>query len=43
MTVTGHIPTGMSMREAVEMGMDHVAHLTVRDAPGTDRSAATAP
>jgi imidazolonepropionase-like amidohydrolase len=36
MTVTGHIPTGMKMREAVEMGMDHVAHLTVRDAPGSD-------
>jgi imidazolonepropionase-like amidohydrolase len=36
MTVTGHIPTGMNMREAVEMGMDHVAHLTVRDAPGSD-------
>jgi imidazolonepropionase-like amidohydrolase len=36
MTVTGHIPTGMNMREVVEMGMDHVAHLTVRDAPGSD-------
>jgi imidazolonepropionase-like amidohydrolase len=36
MTVTGHIPTGMTMREAVEMGMDHVAHLTVRDAPGSE-------
>jgi imidazolonepropionase-like amidohydrolase len=36
MTVTGHIPTGMTMREVVEMGMDHVAHLTVRDTPGSD-------
>lgn len=36
MTVTGHIPTGLAMREAIEMGMDHVAHLTVRDAPGSD-------
>jgi imidazolonepropionase-like amidohydrolase len=36
MTVTGHIPGGMNMREAVEMGMDHLAHLTVRDAPGSD-------
>jgi imidazolonepropionase-like amidohydrolase len=36
MTVTGHIPNGLSMREIVEMGMDNVAHLTVRDAPGSD-------
>jgi imidazolonepropionase-like amidohydrolase len=36
MTVTGHIPNGLTMREVVEMGMDHVAHLTVRDAPGSD-------
>lgn len=36
MTVTGHVPNGLTMREAIEMGMDHVAHLTVRDAPGSD-------
>jgi len=36
MTVTGHIPGGLTMREAIEMGMDNVAHLTVRDAPGSD-------
>jgi imidazolonepropionase-like amidohydrolase len=36
MTVTGHIPNGLSMRDIVEMGMDQIAHLTVRDAPGTD-------
>jgi imidazolonepropionase-like amidohydrolase len=36
MTVTGHIPNGLTMREVVEMGMDHIAHLTVRDAPGSD-------
>ena len=36
MTVTGHIPGGLTMREVVEMGMDHIAHLTVRDAPGSD-------
>jgi imidazolonepropionase-like amidohydrolase len=36
MTVTGHIPNGLTMREIVEMGMDHIAHLTVRDAPGSD-------
>src|SRR5262245_20067674 len=36
MTVTGHIPQGLTMREVVEMGMDNIAHLTVRDAPGSD-------
>jgi imidazolonepropionase-like amidohydrolase len=36
MTVTGHIPSGLTMREVVEMGMDHIAHLTVRDPPGSD-------
>jgi imidazolonepropionase-like amidohydrolase len=36
MTVTGHIPNGLTMHEIVEMGMDHIAHLTVRDAPGSD-------
>ncbi len=38
MTVTGHIPSAITggMREAVEMGLDHLAHLTVRDAPGSD-------
>lgn len=36
MTVTGHIPTGLDMRTIVEMGMDQIAHLTVRDAPESD-------
>jgi imidazolonepropionase-like amidohydrolase len=38
MTVTGHIPGSLAggTREAVEMGMDHIAHLTVRDAPGSE-------
>jgi len=36
MTVTGHIPNGLTLREVVGMGMDHVAHLVVRDTPGTD-------
>ena len=36
MTVTGHIPRGLALRDAIEMGMDHVAHLVVRDAPGSD-------
>jgi len=36
MTVTGHIPDGLTLREAVEMGFDNVAHLLVRGAPGSD-------
>jgi imidazolonepropionase-like amidohydrolase len=36
MTVTGHIPNGLTMRDVVEMGMDHIAHLAVRDPPGSD-------
>jgi imidazolonepropionase-like amidohydrolase len=36
MTVTGHLPAGLNLREGVEMGMDHTAHLTVRDAPGSE-------
>ena len=35
MTVTGHIPDGLTLRDVVEMGFDGVAHLVVRDAPGT--------
>ena len=36
MTVTGHIPRGLTMREAIEMGLDQIAHLGVRDEPGSD-------
>jgi imidazolonepropionase-like amidohydrolase len=36
MTVTGHIPIGLTLRDVVEMGFDNVAHLVVRDAPATD-------
>lgn len=36
MTVTGHIPNGLTLRDVVEMGMDHIAHLPIRDAPGSD-------
>jgi imidazolonepropionase-like amidohydrolase len=37
MTVTGHIPNSLSgTREGVAMGMDHIAHLTIRDLPGTE-------
>lgn len=35
MTVTGHIPTGLTLRDVVEMGFDHVAHLVVRGTPGS--------
>jgi imidazolonepropionase-like amidohydrolase len=36
MTVTGHIPIGLTLHDVVEMGFDNVAHLVVRDTPGTD-------
>jgi imidazolonepropionase-like amidohydrolase len=36
MTVTGHIPNGLTLKEIVDIGMDHVAHLSVRGAPGSD-------
>jgi len=35
MTVTGHVPTSMTLKEAVEAGMDHIAHLAIRDEPGS--------
>src|SRR3954470_456640 len=41
MTVTGHIPNGLTMREVVEMGMDHIAHLGVRGAAGSDEQRET--
>jgi imidazolonepropionase-like amidohydrolase len=30
MTVTGHVPTGMSIEQAVSAGMDQIAHLAIR-------------
>ncbi len=36
MTVTGHIPTSLTLRAAVDSGMDQVAHLSVRGEPGSD-------
>ena len=36
MLVTGHIPHGLTLRNVIEMGFDHVAHLVVRGAPGSD-------
>jgi imidazolonepropionase-like amidohydrolase len=35
MTVTGHLPNGMSIEQAVEAGMDQIAHLSVRGEPGS--------
>lgn len=36
MTVTGHVPTSLSLRAAVDSGMDHIAHLPVRGDPQSD-------
>jgi len=41
LTVTGHIPNGLTLREAIEIGMDHVAHLAVRGAAGSDEQKQT--
>ncbi len=35
MTVTGHVPSALSLEDAVLAGMDQIAHLPVRGAPGT--------
>jgi imidazolonepropionase-like amidohydrolase len=36
MTVTGHIPTGMSIEQAVSAGMDQIAHLAIRGEAGSE-------
>ncbi len=36
MTVTGHVPTALSVRAAVDSGMDHIAHLPIRGDPASD-------
>jgi imidazolonepropionase-like amidohydrolase len=41
MTVTGHVPTGMSIEQAVSAGMDHIAHLAIRGEAGTPEVDAT--
>jgi imidazolonepropionase-like amidohydrolase len=41
MTVTGHIPNGLTLREAIEIGMDNVAHLAVRGMPGSEEQKQT--
>ena len=41
MTVTGHIPNGMTIEQAVAAGMDHVAHLAIRGEAGSEEVART--
>jgi imidazolonepropionase-like amidohydrolase len=41
MTVTGHIPTSLSLLAAIDSGMDQVAHLPIRGEPGSDDLAKT--
>ena len=36
MTVTGHVPNGMTIEQAVAAGLDHVAHLAIRGEAGSD-------
>lgn len=37
MTVTGHVPNGMTIDQAVAAGMDHIAHLAIRGEAGSDQ------
>jgi imidazolonepropionase-like amidohydrolase len=41
MTVTGHVPTALTLRAAIDSGMDHIAHLPVRGIASSDSVAAT--
>jgi imidazolonepropionase-like amidohydrolase len=36
MTVTGHVPAGMTIEQAVGAGMDNIAHLAIRGEAGSD-------
>ena len=38
MTVTGHVPGGMTAQSAVEGGFDSLAHMQLRGEPGSDAS-----
>ena len=40
MTVTGHVPRGMTAQSAVEAGFDHLAHMHINGTPGSDAVAA---
>ncbi|HEX3704639.1 MAG TPA: amidohydrolase family protein [Vicinamibacterales bacterium] len=36
MSVTGHVPNGMTIDQAVDAGMDQIAHLAIRGEAGSD-------
>lgn len=36
MTVTGHVPQGMTAKQVVEIGFDGIAHMQLRGQPGSD-------
>lgn len=38
MTVTGHVPGGMTAQQVVELGFDGIAHMQLRGAPGSDQA-----
>ncbi len=40
MTVTGHVPHGMTAQSVVEAGFDNIAHMQLRGASGSDQSKA---
>lgn len=40
MTVTGHVPRGMTPQSAVEAGFDHLAHMRISGQPGSANVAA---
>lgn len=40
MTVTGHVPHGMTWQTVVEAGYDHIAHMQLRGQAGSDASKA---
>jgi len=41
MTVTGHVPNGMTIEQAAAAGMDQIAHLAIRGDAGSDDVAKT--
>ena len=41
MTVTGHVPNGMTIEQAAAAGMDHIAHLPIRGEAGSDEVSRT--
>jgi imidazolonepropionase-like amidohydrolase len=41
MTVTGHVPNGMTIEQGVEAGMDQIAHLPIRGEAGSDEVTGT--